>query len=63
MKSDKFELIYKKSIKLYSLYFKHDLKLDNYISSLYTKNNNCQNSIANAFINERWMKKGLIKWH
>ena len=41
MKSDKFELIYKKSIKLYSLYFKHDLKLDNYISSLYTKNNNC----------------------
>lgn len=41
MNSDKFELIYKKSIRLYSLYFKHDLKFDNYISSLYTKNNNC----------------------
>lgn len=39
MKSDKFELIYKKSIRLYSLYFKHDLKFDNYISSLYKRNN------------------------
>lgn len=33
MKNERFEKIYKKSIKLYSLYFKHDFKYENYITN------------------------------
>lgn len=35
MKNERFEKIYKKSIKLYGLFFKHDFKDENYIMNWY----------------------------
>lgn len=37
MNSDKFDMIYKKSVKLYSLYLNYNFRINDYISSLYKK--------------------------
>lgn len=35
MRNERFEKIYKKAIKLYSFYFRHDFKFENYVIDLY----------------------------
>ena len=50
MKIERFEKIYKKSIKLYGLYFKHDFKDENYIMNWYI--NKKDNKVSIKEIND-----------
>lgn len=58
MKNSDFERVYKKSIKLYSLYFKYDFSFESYILSLYK--NKKSNIISNEEVNNSIMKLKYI---
>ena len=58
MINERFLKIYKKSIKLYSLYFKHDFKDENYITNWYI--NKKENKVSIEEINDSILSSDII---
>lgn len=58
MKNERFEKIYKKSIKLYGLYFKHDFKHENYITNWYI--NKKENKVSIKEINDSILSSEIV---
>ena len=58
MINERFEKIYKKSIKLYSLYFKHDFKHENCITNWYI--NKKENKVSIKEINDSILSSEII---